>query len=95
MKISPETIRHIAKLSRIALSQEEVTLFSAEVGEVLGYIDSLSEVDTTNISPSFHAVSASNAFREDVVGEMFSQEESVQNASEHEDRAFIVPRIIG
>ena len=95
MKVSPETIAHIAKLSRIALSPDESTLFSKEVGEVLGYIDSLGEVDTTGVLPTVHTVTSVNAFREDVVGEMFLPQEAVQNALEEEDGTFVVPRIIG
>ena len=95
MKISPETIHHIATLSRIKLNPKEADLLSEEVGEVLGYINSLNEVDTTNISPRFHAVATTTLFRDDIVGEMFSPEEAVQNAPESEKGAFIVPRILG
>jgi aspartyl-tRNA(Asn)/glutamyl-tRNA(Gln) amidotransferase subunit C len=98
MKLSAETIHHIAKLSRITLRPEEASLFAAEIGEVLGYVDRLNDIDTTSVSPSFRAALTENALnvsREDIVGEMFSPEEAVQNASEHEGGAFVVPRIIG
>lgn len=94
MKVSPEVIDHIAKLARLALAPEEAHRFSEEVGEVLGYIDSLSEVDTADILPTVHAVTSVNAFREDIVGDMFTQKEAVQNAPDEEEGAFVVPRII-
>ena len=94
MKVSPELIDHIAKLARLALSSEEANRFSEEVGEVLGYIDSLGEVDTKDVLPTVHTVSVVNAFREDEVGDMFSPEMAVENAPEAEEGAFVVPRII-
>lgn len=65
--LSSDDVRHIAKLARLNLKEEELDKFSTELSAILGYINQLSEVDTSNVEVAGQATGITNAFREDVV----------------------------
>ncbi len=66
-KISEEEVKHIAELARIELSEEEKKRFSAELSDVLEYIQQLEEVDTDGVEPVSQVTGMVNIMREDVV----------------------------
>ncbi len=94
MKITREEIEHVAHLSRLNLSEDELEKMTHQLDNILSYIDKLNELDTQSIEPTTHAFSISNAFRDDEVKNSLSQEESLKNCKKKSDEAFIVPRII-
>jgi len=94
MKIDKKTVEYIAKLARLALSEEEKKEFAGQLDKILAYIDKLSELDTGNVQPTSHAVPLKNVFREDEVKESLGQEEALSNAPEKDRGHFRVPRII-
>ncbi len=63
--LTDEDIRHIAKLARLQLSEEEVKKFAKELTSILEYIDVLNELDTENVEPTAQVTGLSNVFRED------------------------------
>lgn len=68
-QLSPEQVRHIAKLARLNLSDAEVKKHATELTSILGYIDMLREVDTKNVEATAQVTGASNSLREDVIYE--------------------------
>lgn len=56
MNFSQDTVRKMAELARLQLTEQEVETFTAQVGKVLTYIDKLGELDTTNVEPLTHAL---------------------------------------
>lgn len=64
--IKKEEIKHIAKLARIDLSEEEISLMQKEVSSILDYFNLLSEVDVSNVSPLFSPNQSKNETREDI-----------------------------
>lgn len=60
-------IKHIAKLSRLHVSEEEVQTYKTQLGSILEYIDTLQELDTENVPELQHAIDVTNVFREDVI----------------------------
>jgi aspartyl-tRNA(Asn)/glutamyl-tRNA(Gln) amidotransferase subunit C len=94
MKISIEETKHIALLSRLSLSAEELELFAGQLNNILGYIDKLNELDTTGIEPTSHVIPLENVFREDVVKPSLPREMTLMNAPDRTEEFFRVPKII-
>ena len=66
-KLSTDDVRHIAKLCRLNLSDEQVEKFSTELSSILAFVAKLQEVNTENVEPTPQATGLTNGFREDVV----------------------------
>lgn len=87
-------IEHIAKLSRLELTEDEKKLYSEQLSSVLDYVEQLSEVDTENVEPTANITGLSNVFREDAVEESgVSYKEIEKNAPEFKDGNFVVPSV--
>ena len=66
--LSSDDVRHIAKLARLTLKDEEVDGFAKELTSILHYIETLSEVDTSNVQPAKQVTGTKNGVREDEIG---------------------------
>lgn len=87
-------IRYIAHLARISLTQEEEKKLSAQLGNILGYIEKLKELDVSNVEPTAHAVPMINVTRADEVRESLSNEDALRNAPAKANGLFMVPKIV-
>ena len=94
MKITPEEVAYVAQLARLNLTPEEVESMTEQLDRILNYVDKLSELDTSGIEPSPHALSIHNAFREDEVKDSLGQEKSLANSPLQNGEAFVVPKVI-
>ncbi len=65
--LTKEQVLHIAKLARLTLTSEEVDTMTKELSSILGYVDMLGEVDTSNTEPTAQVTGLTNAWREDIV----------------------------
>jgi len=81
-------------LARLALTEEEVTRMTHDLGAILGYVDALKELDTAATEPMTHAVPFDCPLRADVVGASLSVDEALANAPRREASFFQVPRIV-
>jgi aspartyl-tRNA(Asn)/glutamyl-tRNA(Gln) amidotransferase subunit C len=95
MKITEEEVIHVANLARLEIDDTALKKFSGQIREVLDYIDTLNQVDTTGVPPTSHAISQVNAFREDRVQGQLDREDALSNAPETEDGTFVVPKVVG
>lgn len=95
MKISKEEILNVAKLARLELDDSLADKLSIQVGSILEYIETLNTIDTTGVPPTTHAISLTNAFREDVEKVQPGTEKAIANAPDSEDGCFVVPKIVG
>jgi aspartyl-tRNA(Asn)/glutamyl-tRNA(Gln) amidotransferase subunit C len=93
LMISLETVRHVAKLARLQLSEAEEHLYTEQLGNIIEYFDELAAIDTTDVEPMSHALPVSNVMRDDVVEKNFSHEELLKNAPDIEGEFFRVPKI--
>ena len=93
--LSPEQVRHIAKLARLALPEPALQNHAKQIDSILGYVEKLAEVDTSGVEPLAHALPVKNVFRADVAGESLPLEKVLQNAPETDGRFFKVPKVIG
>jgi aspartyl-tRNA(Asn)/glutamyl-tRNA(Gln) amidotransferase subunit C len=94
MKLSKLEVEHIAYLARLQLGPEEIETITPQLNNILLYMEKLSELDTSGIEPTTHALHLSNAFREDQVMTSLDQEEVLALAPEQGGGAFVVPKVI-
>ena len=94
-KISAETVKKVAGLSRLELSEKELKLYEKQLADILDYIDKLSEPDTSKTLPTSHPLdNLKNVFRKDVVRKSLKATEALKNAPNEKDGFFCVPKII-
>ena len=94
MKITPEIVKHVARLARLDLDEEEARKMQVQLGDILGYIGLLEELDLADVPPTSHVMEMANVMREDEVKPSLPVEKGLANAPEREGSAFKVPRII-
>lgn len=87
-------IDYVAKLARIALSDEEKAKFSEQLGSVLEYIEKLEELDTEGVEPTAHPHPMENVWQEDVVNSELSVEAALQNAPKQRQNMVVVPKVV-
>lgn len=93
--ITKDTVEHVARLSRLSLTEKEVAVFQKQLSNILGYIEQLEEVDIEGISPTTHVLSSmKNVFRQDEVRPSISNGEALLNAPDKKDGFFKVPKVI-
>jgi aspartyl-tRNA(Asn)/glutamyl-tRNA(Gln) amidotransferase subunit C len=95
MKITKKDVMHVAELARIDLSDDAIDVFAEQIGDILDYVDQLKRVPTEGVAPTSHAISLTNAFREDEAAEPADAGRALENAPESQDGYFIVPKVIG
>lgn len=94
--LSREDVLKLARLSRLKLSDDEVTEFQTEITEILGYVEQLSEVDTKGLEPTSQVTGLTNVMREDeVIDYGASQDELLKNAPAQDKKQFKVKRVLG
>lgn len=84
----------VANLARLKLSEAEVADYTAKLGSILEYVESLNEVDTEDVEPMVHAVELSNVFRRDGVVPSLTREAALSNAPKTDGQFFLVPQIL-
>ena len=90
--ISDETIEYVGILAKLELSEEEKEQAKKDMANMLDYIDTLNELDTSGVEPMSHVFPVNNVFREDVVTNEDDRDEILANAPEAKDGAFVVPK---
>jgi len=95
MKISKEEVIYVADLARLEVDDQLVDKFSEQLGTILEYMETLESVDTNGVRPTSHAISMTNAFREDEEAQIFNRDSALANAPDKEDGNFIVPKVVG
>ena len=90
--ISDETIEYVGILTKLELSEEEKEQAKKDMANMLDYIDTLNELDTSGVEPMSHVFPVNNVFREDVVTNGDDREEILANAPEAKEGAFVVPK---
>jgi aspartyl-tRNA(Asn)/glutamyl-tRNA(Gln) amidotransferase subunit C len=91
---SPQiVIHHVAKLSRLALSEDEAARYQEQLTRILGHIDQLS-THTLDAEPSAHAMPVFDVIRPDVARPGFTQEQALANAPRRAMDQFQIPKVI-
>ncbi len=87
-------LKHIARLSRLHLGDEELRFFEGQVAQILSFVEQLKEVDVTGVEPTTHPLLLSNVFREDTPVPALPIEGFLKKAPASHGRFFEVPKII-
>ncbi len=92
--ISKEIVEKVAKLSRLGLEEDEISLYADQLSQILDTMEGLKQIDTEGVMPLAHVLPIENVFREDEAGDCFTQEQVLANAPKQCDGMFQVPKIV-
>lgn len=87
-------VQYVANLARVALTPEEEQKLGAQLGNILGYIEKLKEVDVSGVEPTAHAFPLVNVTRADEAQPSMSHEDAMSNAPAKANGLFMVPKIV-
>jgi len=94
-EITPDVVRHLAGLSRIALTDDEITKMTSELSAIVDNVAKVNEVATPDVPATSHPVPLQNVFRPDVAGETLTVEQALSGAPDHDGSRFKVSAILG
>ena len=94
MAITRKDVEHVARLSRLSLSEEEKAHFTEQLGKILGYMEKLNELDTSKVLPTAHPFFSKTVWREDRTYRWSQAEPLMENAPEKEESFFKVKKVI-
>jgi aspartyl-tRNA(Asn)/glutamyl-tRNA(Gln) amidotransferase subunit C len=93
-KITPEALKHLAKLARLELSDDELATYATQLEVILESVDKIREVAAADVKPMSHAVGLTNVFRKDETKPSLDRAEVLAQAPAAQDDRFRVPRIL-
>ncbi len=92
--VNKEEIKHIADLSMLNLSEEEIQKFTAHMQDIVEFANKVNSLDTEGVTESAFALDTFNVFRKDEVRESFDREELLQNAPSSNGEAYSLPSMM-
>ncbi len=93
--ISRDEVAHLAKLSRLALSDEELDSFADQIDDIINHVQAVQQVAAADVEPMSHPSSLSGVMREDEVRPTLTAEQALDQAPSEQDSRFEVPQILG
>jgi aspartyl-tRNA(Asn)/glutamyl-tRNA(Gln) amidotransferase subunit C len=93
--ISRDEVAHLARLARLAVTDDELDLFAGQLDTILNAVAQVGEVAQQDVPPTSHAVPLTNVFRDDVPRPCLTQQQALSGAPAAEEGRFRVPRILG
>lgn len=94
MKLSREEVLHIARLARIALTEEEITRYSEQLSNLLEHFQVLQEVNTDDVPPTSQSIELRGVMRNDRTEPSLAQDEVLANAPRREENSFRVKPVL-
>jgi aspartyl-tRNA(Asn)/glutamyl-tRNA(Gln) amidotransferase subunit C len=94
-RISEDQVRHVARLSRLELTDEQVGHFTTQLSAILDYVSKLEELDVDDVEPMAHALDVTNVLRPDEVIPPMPLDEALANAPDKSPPFFKVPKVLG
>lgn len=93
--MTPDTVRHLASLARIALSKDEIVRLTGELQAIVEAVEAVQQVASDDVPPTSHPIPLGNVFRADVPGETLTTEQVLAGAPDHDGSRFRVTAILG
>ncbi|MFT4200862.1 Asp-tRNA(Asn)/Glu-tRNA(Gln) amidotransferase subunit GatC [Gordonia sp. (in: high G+C Gram-positive bacteria)] len=93
--ISRDEVAHLARLSRLALTDDELDHYATQLDEILGHVASISEVAADDVPPTAHPAQLDNVLRADTVVPGLTRDQALSGAPAVEQDRFAVPQILG
>src|SRR5258707_15199791 len=91
--ISREEVAHLARLARLAVTEEELDTFAGQLDVILQAVAQVSEIAAVDVPPTSHSVPLTNVYRDDVVVPGLAPEDALAGGPDAADHPFRVPRI--
>ncbi|MPZ72327.1 MAG: Asp-tRNA(Asn)/Glu-tRNA(Gln) amidotransferase subunit GatC [Nitriliruptorales bacterium] len=95
MSLSTDDVRHVARLARLALTDDEVEALGGQLSNILAYAEKVGEVAAEDVPPTSHPYPLRNVYRTDEARASLPPEDAISTAPQAEDGRFHVPRIVG
>ena len=94
MSVSKEDVKHIAKLSKLNLTEEELEKYTNELSSIVDFANELSNINVDGIKPTAHILDIKNVFRKDEVQPSYDREEILKNAPSKDAGCVSVPKVV-
>lgn len=94
MSVSKEEVKHIAKLSKLYLTEEELESYTTNLSNIVNFANELSNINVEGVKPTAHILDIKNVFREDKVEPSYQREEILKNAPTKEAGCVSVPKVV-
>ena len=94
MKIDKELVDKIAHLARLEFNDEQKVKIESDLNRILDFMESLNELDTTNVEPLIYLSEETNVLRKDELKQEISHEDALKNAPKKDSDYFRVPKVI-
>lgn len=94
-RLTCEDVRKVSLLARLDLTDDELETMTDQLGQIVDYVDLLSELDTENVEPMAHPIDLANVFGEDAVRPSLDRTHALQNAPRHDGTCYLVPAVLG
>ena len=94
MSVDTATVRRVARLARIAVSDEDVTAMQSELNAILGFVEQLGEVDVSGVEPMTSVIPMEMKKRQDVITDGGKVDDIMLNAPAHDENFFMVPKVV-
>jgi aspartyl-tRNA(Asn)/glutamyl-tRNA(Gln) amidotransferase subunit C len=94
MEVNDALVDKLSQLSRLEFNVAEKSEIKKDLQRMISFVDKLNELDLTGTEPLLHMTEDVNVLRADEVKGSVSREEGLKNAPEHDEKFFIVPRVI-
>ena len=94
MKVTKETIDYVADLVKLSLTEEEKEQLAKDLDSIVSYMDTMNEIDTSEVQPLTHVLPIKNLFRQDVLKSSNDREQILSNAPSQKDGSFQVPKAV-
>jgi len=95
VSLSRQDIEKVSLLGRLRLGADELEQMTSQLAQIVGYVDQLSELDTSGVAPLAHAVEIANVFAEDAERPSLDREAMLANAPKRDDECYRVPAVLG
>ena len=95
MSLTRADVEKVSLLGRLKLSEAELDTMTAQLTRIVGYVEQLSELDTTNVEPMAHAVEMHNIFADDIIRPSLPREQALANAPKRDSECYRVPAVLG
>lgn len=94
MKITKDDVKHIARLSRLYVTDEEMETFSNQLSSIIEYVEQLNSLNTSDIEPTSHIIPLKNVMRSDIIEPSLPAKNALKNAPNAVGAFYRVPKII-
>lgn len=95
MSLTREQVEKVSLLARLRLTSDELDLMTAQMGQIVAYVESLAELDTDHVEPMAHALDVANVFAADELRPSLDRAAALAGAPHHDREFYLVPAVLG